>query len=235
MKPVVLIPSYNTGKILPETIEAVLDQFRDVSVVIDGSTDGSTELISDALRAQIDLHEYAPNKGKGAAVFLGAQRAVERGFTHLLTIDSDGQHPAEQIPEYLSVAAENPQAVIYGRPVFDADAPAARVQGRKISNQLVEFETRGGGIDDVLFGMRCYPIDALLSAMEETRFGRRYDFDTEVAVRLAWAGVPAINLPTPVRYLRPEDGGISHFRYLRDNLLLGTMHARLLAGWFQRA
>ena len=68
--------------------------------------------------------------------------------------------------------------------------------------------------------------------MESTSFARRFDFDPEVAVRLAWRGVPILNLPTPVRYPSKEEGGISQFRYLRDNVLLTWMHARLVAGFF---
>jgi len=87
---------------------------------------------------------------------------------------------------------------------------------------------------DSLFGMRLYPASALLRALESTAFARHFDFDPEVAVRLAWQGVPMIQLPTPVRYLTPEEGGTSHFRYLRDNALLTWMYARLLFGFLLR-
>jgi hypothetical protein len=145
-------------------------------------------------------------------------------------MDADGQHPAEKVADFLALSARHPQAAVFGRPVFDTDAPALRVNGRKVSNFWANLETLGWGIDDSLFGMRLYPANALLAVMESTRFARRFDFDPEVAVRLAWRGVPIINLPTPVRYLRPEDGGVSQFRYFRDNTLLTWMHARLVIG-----
>ena len=63
---------------------------------------------------------------------------------------------------------------------------------------------------------------------------RRFDFDVEIVVRLSWSGVEAINLPAAVRYFRPEDGGVSHFSYLRDNVLLTSMHMRLFAGFLLR-
>jgi len=92
----------------------------------------------------------------------------------------------------------------------------------------------GWGIDDSLFGMRLYPAAELVEVFESTSFARRFDFDPEVAVRLAWRGVPILNLPTPVRYLSREEGGVSQFRYLRDNALLTWMHSRLLFGFLAR-
>jgi hypothetical protein len=71
--------------------------------------------------------------------------------------------------------------------------------------------------------------------MRQTRWMRRFDFDPEAAVRLIWDGTQAINLPAPVRYLRADQGGVSHFNYLRDNILLAGMHTRLLLGRLWRA
>ena len=128
----------------------------------------------------------------------------------------------------------HPEAVVLGRPVFDASARALRVNGRKISNFWANLETLGWGVDDSLFGMRLYPLAELVAVMESTRFARRFDFEPEVAVRLAWHGVPVINLGTPVRYLTAAEGGVSQFRYLRDNLLLSWMHSRLFFGFLWR-
>ena len=125
----------------------------------------------------------------------------------------------------------HPEALVLGRPVFEDSAPSLRVQGRKISNWWANLETCGWGIDDSLFGMRLYPIAPLKQVFSETWFARRFDFDPEVAVRLCWKGVPVINLPTPVKYLNAEQGGISQFRYLRDNALLTCMHIRLVLGF----
>jgi len=123
---------------------------------------------------------------------------------------------------------------VLGAPIFDATAPRERVLGRKISNWCAGVETLWAGMDDSLFGFRVYPVDPLLRIMENTRWMRRFDFDCEAAVRLAWLGVPLVNIRVPVRYLRPEEGGVSHFRYLRDNLLLSGMHLRLAAGLLVR-
>ncbi len=231
--PLVIIPSYNTGVILRATIDAALEQPFPVLVVIDGSTDGSQATLPHP-RDGFEVLDLPCNHGKGAAVMHGLRQAVGRGFTHILTMDADGQHPAGYISAFMRLGRRHPEAAVFGRPVFDASAPAIRVNGRKVSNFWANLETLGWGIDDSLFGMRLYPAAALLAVLRETRFARRFDFDPEVAVRLAWRGVPILNLPTPVCYPRAEDGGVSQFRYLRDNALLTWMHARLLLGFFAR-
>ena len=113
------------------------------------------------------------------------------------------------------------------------------MRGRRVSNWWAGLETLwatpgGEAIGDSLFGFRVYPIGPLLGAMRGTRWMRRYDFDAEAVVRLAWAGVPAVNLAAEVRYLDAAQGGVSHFRYGRDNLLLTGMHVRLMAGFLRR-
>ena len=95
--------------------------------------------------------------------------------------------------------------------------PRLRVKGRQISNWWANLETLWAGIDDSLYGFRVYPIDALIAVMRRQRWMRRFDFDVEAVVRLCWRGVRPINLPAPVRYFRPEEGGVSHFNYWRDN------------------
>jgi len=233
LKPLILIPSYNTGIILRETVIGACVGSVPVWVVIDGSTDGSEQGIADLEiedQSKFRILRLSQNSGKGAAVLHGLREAIAAGFTHILTMDADGQHPADSIRKYMEISREHPEAAVFGRPVFDSSAPAIRVGGRKISNFWANLETLGWGIDDSLFGMRLYPAMQLLEVMESTRFARRFDFDPEVAVRLAWRGVPIINLPTPVRYPSVEDGGISQFRYLRDNTLLTWMHFRLMIG-----
>ena len=237
VRPLILIPSYNTGPILLETVTAALALQTPVWVVIDGSTDSSPEsirhLVTEA-NPTFKILSLAANSGKGAAVLHGLREAIQAGFTHVLTLDADGQHPAGNVPEFFKMSAAHPEAAVFGRPVFDASAPALRVNGRKISNFWANLETLGWGIDDSLFGMRLYPAQALLEVLESTPFARRFDFDPEVAVRLAWRGVPIINLPTPVRYPSKAEGGVSQFRYLRDNTLLSWMHIRLFGGFLAR-
>lgn len=232
---IVLIPSYNTGVKLFETVVEARCQWHRVLVVIDGSTDGTGRMLAEQSRHDTGLCivHRTRNGGKGAAVLDGLRVASGDGFTHALLMDADGQHPAAMIPDFIALSRRHPAAMILGVPVFDRDAPRLRVIGRRVSNTLARLETMGA-IGDSLFGFRVYPITALIGVMDSNRWMRRFDFDVEVAVRLSWRGVAAINRPAPVRYFRAEEGGVSHFRYGRDNLLLTAMHARLLAGYLAR-
>jgi glycosyltransferase involved in cell wall biosynthesis len=232
----VLIPSYNTGPILVDTVRAARAYWDPVWVVLDGSTDGSRERLAPLAAADPGLRvlELAHNSGKGAAVLHGIRAAAAAGFTHALTMDADGQHPPALIPEFMAVSQAAPAALVLGLPVFDASAPAVRVRGRKVSNWWANLETLWSGIGDSLFGFRVYPIAPLERVMARTPWMRRFDFDVEAAVKLVWAGLRPINRPAPVRYLRPDEGGVSHFRYVRDNLLLSWMHLRLMIGFLIR-
>ena len=134
----------------------------------------------------------------------------------------------------MQASQARPDAMVLGVPQFGPDAPAVRVRGRRISNWWARLET-GGGLQDSLFGFRVYPIRPLLAAMRRTRWMRRYDFDAEAAVRLAWRGLPVLHLSAPVAYPSAAEGGVSHFRYGRDNVLLTGMHTRLVLGAILRA
>ena len=232
----VLIPSYNPGPIVVETVRAARQYWNPVWVVVDGSTDESPALLQDMAQNDDGLRilTLPRNNGKGAAVLHGLQQAKQLGYTHVLTMDSDGQHPATLIPTFMQASQEQPRAMVLGVPIFAADAPRARVYGRKISNFWAQFETLWHGIGDSLYGFRVYPIAPLMRIMQSQHWMRRFDFDPEAAVRMAWAGVPAYNIQAPVRYIDTAQGGVSHFQYLRDNILLTWMHLRLLAGFIWR-
>ena len=231
----VLIPSYNTGARLVETVATAQQHWRPVWVVIDGSTDGSGESFAESLRpdTSVRILRRAENGGKGAAVLDGLCAAEAAGFTHVLVMDADGQHPPASITQFMAMSRAHPEAMILGVPLFDETAPRIRVIGRRVSNGLAWIETLGS-VRDSLFGFRVYPVSPLRRIMEESRFMRRFDFNVEAAVRLLWRGVPAINVPAPVRYFRANEGGVSHFSYVEDNLLLAHMHARLLQAFALR-
>ena len=233
---VVLIPSYNTGARLFQTVAAIRRQEYPVWVVIDGSTDGTAEELCRVAAHDPDLHVFVLpcNQGKGAAILHALRLAHGQGLTHAVTMDADGQHSENDIGAFIAISRANPEAMVLGVPLFDASAPAIRVAGHRIANFWADIVTLRSGIGNSLFGFRVYPIEPLLRVFNETRWMRRFDFDSEAAIRLSWRGVPAVNYPTPVRYFRREDGGVSHFRYLRDNILLGFMYARLLAGLVPR-
>ena len=127
----------------------------------------------------------------------------------------------------MKISIDHPEAMILGVPIFGPDAPSERVEGRRVGNWFANLETLWGGVRDSLFGFRVYPLAPTVTIMESIKTARRFDFDTELAVRLFWAGVRPINESAPVHYPVRELGGVSHFKYLRDNLLLAGTHTRL--------
>ncbi|MFH5923148.1 glycosyltransferase family 2 protein [Roseomonas xinghualingensis] len=235
----VVIPSYNTGPRLADTVAAARAAWPVVWVVVDGSTDHSAVPLRGINDPGFRLIERPTNGGKGAALLDAMEEARKAGFTHALAMDADGQHPADRIADFMAASMARPEAMILGAPIFGPEAPKIRVRGRRLSNWWTRFETlwcthKGEPIGDSLFGFRVYPIAPLLEVMHRTPFMRRYDFDAEAAVRLAWRGVPALNIPAAVRYFGPAEGGVSHFHYGRDNLLLTGMHTRLVLGFLWR-
>lgn len=227
---VVLLPTYNTGPRLLGVVREVLRHWQPVLVVVDGSNDGSEQPLHALVPREQGLSVLVlpHNSGKGAAVLAGLRHLQTRGLTHALVMDADGQHSATHIAEFMAASLAQPEAMILGRPVFGPEVPLERLHGRKLSVGMVRCLLLGAGVDDPLFGFRVYPISRLLDILGPRRGGRRYDFDTEAAVRLAWAGVRPVNLAAPVRYFTRAEGGVSHFHYVRDNLTLVWMHLRLL-------
>src|ERR1700753_1391523 len=232
----VLIPSFNPGRKVFETVQGARAEWNPVWVVVDGSNDGTAEALQKMAQQDSGLRVCIrpKNGGKGSAALEGSGAALREVFANVLTMDSDGQPPPDRIRDFMAASVASPSSMVLGAPIFDASAPRVRVKGRAISNFWANVETVGAGIQDSLFGFRVYPAAPLARIMRSHMWMRRFDFDVEIVVRLSWSGVAAINLPAKVRYFTPAEGGVSHFKYLRDNVLLTSMHARLFAGFWLR-
>ena len=226
----VILPSYNSGRWLAPTLASVLEAGVPVYLVIDGSTDQSEGCLEGFLghKTPLNVLRLAENRGKGAAVLEALEAASLTGFSHALVFDSDGQHEPRDIPAMLSLSLAHPEAMVLGAPRFGPDAPLLRVLGRRIANWWTNLETLWGGIQDSLFGLRVYPVAESLKVLHSISGGRRFDFETQLCVRLYWSGVPSLNYSSKVLYPPKADGGISHFNYWRDNLLLIRTHSHLL-------
>jgi len=225
----VIIPSYNSGPLLDSTLRATLAHWAPIFLVVDGSTDDS-DRCADILRdegAPLEVLRLEKNQGKGGAVLAALKLADAKGLTHAIIFDSDGQHEAPDIPRMIALSKKHPEAMILGVPIFAKDAPALRVKGRCVGNWWTNFETLWGGIEDSLFGFRLYPVAEAIAVLDSIREGRRFDFETQLAVRLYWRGVPALSFPSKVTYPLKTSGGVSHFKYLRDNVLLFWTHFKL--------
>jgi hypothetical protein len=176
-----------------------------VWVVVDGSTDGTAQglqRMAEQDPGPAGVSCCRTTRARARRCCTGWSR--RRPGLHACADDGrDGQHPAALIPAFMQAQRERPEVMVLGRPVFDASAPLLRVRGRKVSNAWTNLETLGAGVADSLYGFRVYPVDELLQVMRGQRWMRRFDFDTEAVVRLAWRGVKPVNVDAPVKYLRP--------------------------------
>ncbi len=234
MKLCAVIPVYNHEHAVGLVVQQVLAHGLPCVLVDDGSDSSCREVLV-ALQAahpeSIRLLRLAENPGKGGAVLAGLCMALAAGFTHALQLDADGQHDTAAIPDFVSASAAFPHAVICGYPQYDASVPRARLYGRYATHVWVWINTMSLRIKDSMCGFRLYPLAATLAVAQHSHIGRRMDFDTEMLVRLDWAGIAIVNRPIQVHY--PIDG-VSHFDVWHDNLRISLMHARLFLGMLPR-
>jgi len=223
-----LIPVYNNSITISAVTQSLLQQLKFVIIVDDGSDDG-TEIIIEQLAhdypGTVSVIHHPQNRGKGAAVQSGLQQAAKLGYTHAIQVDADGQHDLNDLPAFLQGVTDNPKALLLGAPIFDGDIPAIRKHGRKLTQAMIAMEMGTLNVPDAMCGFRAYPIASIC------RLGRmdpRMSFDPEVMIRAHWAGIPLLRIPTRVRYLPPEEGGISHFLMVNDNIRHTWIHIRLL-------
>ena len=196
--------------------------------------DGSTEVALTALKKLIDAHrdadveliEHGKNLGKGEAVITGLNAAAAHGASHVVTVDADGQHDADDIPNIIDASKAAPDSLFSGQPIFAKDIPTARLYGREITNVLARIATGNAGLRDAMCGFRVYPVTTTLQLARKLGHRKRMELDVEILVRASWAGVPVQYYPTKVAY--PETGR-SHFRMVLDNVRLTAMHTQLLA------
>ncbi|GGP21750.1 glycosyltransferase family 2 protein [Silvimonas iriomotensis] len=232
MKLAVVIPVYNHERAIGQVVGKLRELELPVILVDDGS-DPLCAAVLDELATQpgMTLTRHAQNLGKGAAVMTGMRLAAQLGYSHALQIDSDGQHEIADLPHILALARQYPDDVIAAYPVYDASVPRSRLYGRYVTHVLVWLNTLSLRIKDSMCGLRIYPLPPTLALIGRAHIGLRMDFDTEILVRLDWAGVHVVN--TPVRVSYPLDG-VSHFDLLRDNLRITAMHTRLFLGMLLR-
>jgi glycosyltransferase involved in cell wall biosynthesis len=218
-----IIPTYNNPQTLEEVVARVREHIDDVVVVDDGSAEPARALVqrlADAGRCQVVFRPE--NGGKGAAVKTGLAWAHEHAFDYALQIDADLQHNTDDIPKLVAGVKDVPEGtLVLAQPVFDASAPKGRLRARKITVFFAMVETLGKKVGDPLCGYRVYPVETALRVKAR---GDAMDFDPEIAVRLVWAGVSVVHVPTPVIYRSADEGGVSHYRKWRDTLLIAGTH-----------
>ena len=225
-----VIPVYRHGSTLEAVVKNLLSYNLPIIVVDDGNDEANRAYISEVAEKYdlVTLVTREKNGGKGRAMIDGIRKAQEMGLTHILQLDSDGQHDSGKSERFFQLSKENPDAIICGYPEYQADAPQARVKGRKFANGWIHIVTLSKEIKDAMIGFRIYPVEGFLSMLRHTPFiDGRMGFDIEVLVKMFWRGVRIISEPVAVYY--PADG-ISNYNYITDTLRVSSVYTRLCIG-----
>ena len=229
-----VIPVYRHGSTLEAVVKSLLSFGYPIIVVDDGNDEANRAFISDVAEKYplVTLVTREKNGGKGCAMIDGIRKASEMGLTHILQLDSDGQHDAGKAARFFELAEQNPDKIICGCPEYDANAPKARVNGRKFANGWIHIVTLSHEIKDAMIGFRVYPVEPFIKMLKKPVYiDGRMGFDIEVLVRQYWQGVHVLSEPVKVYY--PADG-ISNFRAIRDNLRISFSFSRLFLGMLIR-
>lgn len=221
LKLLIVVPTYNNETTIAQLINDVKEFTDNILVVNDGSTDNTATIVDG-----LNVHNvsYTTNKGKGYAIRQSFKYAIEHGYNYVLTIDSDGQHYASDIPQFIEKIEETPDSLIIGARNLTADnMPSKNTFANRFSNFWYRVET-GKKLDDTQSGFRLYPIRKI----GRTKYlSNRYEFEVEVIVRAAWSGVDVTDIPIKV-YYPPVEERISHFRPLLDFTRISILNTFLV-------
>ena len=217
----VLIPTYNNEKTLSRVLDGVLSYTPDVIVVNDGSTDSTATILSGY--PQVEVVTFPKNSGKGKALQEGFRVARARGYTYVLTIDSDGQHFPEDIPTFITAIEQEevPTLLVGNRDMTIEGVPKKSSFGHKFSNFWFHLET-GVKLPDTQSGYRLYPLEVI----PRRYFTPKFEFEIEVLVRSSWRGVPV--KPVPIRVLYDPSERVSHFRPVKDFARISLLNSILV-------
>lgn len=222
LKICLLVATYNNAKTLKRVISSVLEYCSDVFIVNDGSTDDTKEILSEFEQAATIIH-FDGNQGKGSALKVGLERAAQMGFRYAVTIDSDGQHLAENIPLFIDALRDNPDSLIIGaRDLESEGAPKKSSFGNRFSNFWFWIET-GKKLPDTQTGFRAYPLHHTKGMKFYTG---KFEFEIEILVRLAWKEVKILNVP--VRAIYDPEERVSHFRPGPDFFRISVLNTVLV-------
>ncbi|MGP1359714.1 glycosyltransferase family 2 protein [Campylobacter sp.] len=222
MKTLFLIPFYNHPEKIRALCKALANYNLHILIVDDGSNETSKKALENLSEFGVEIFTREQNGGKGAALKDGFRHALQNGYTHAFQIDADFQHDISEVAEFLELSRKYPHDMILADPIYGEDAPKSRFYGRKITNFWVKVNTLNANIKDAMCGFRIYPLKELESVTLQSS-SNRMEFDMEILVNAVRAGTRLKWIPLNVRY---EKGGVSHFKMLKDNVLISLMHAK---------
>ena len=216
----VIVPTYNNHKTLKKVLDSVLYFTPNVIIVNDGSTDSTPEILKSY--SELTQIHHPENLGKGRALRNGFRKAIEMKFEYAITIDSDGQHFASDIPNFIAEIQNVPNSLLIGsRNMTQENVPKKSSFGNKFSNFWFKFET-GIKLEDTQSGFRLYP----LNLIPKKFYTNKFEFEIEVIVRSAWKGITVKNIPIQVLYDPAER--VSHFRPFRDFTRISILNTVLV-------
>lgn len=239
MKKAILIPVYNHGKACVQVVDG-LEKFckesdSKIILVDDGNAEETKNFLKKILDSHSDFVELIENKkncGKGVAFKNGIFYAEEKGFSHVLQLDADGQHDSSRCKFFFEKAEQNQHAMICGFPDYDETAPEHRKNAHKFANTWCSIVTWQSGIVDSLCGFRIYPVKETCDFLRHGHIDSRMGFDIDILIKLIWKGVPFEFFPVKVTY--PTDG-ISNFRPFKDNVRISWVFTKFFCGMILRS
>ena len=223
----ICIPTYNNSTTIRDVVSKCSFQTDlPILVVDDGSDDDLRLLLKDLVSTKIEIIRHPENKGKGKALQTAIADSISKGFTHLVSIDADGQHPPSEISKIINEVKKHPWSLVIGKRNFkenDHNIPSVSKFGRKFSNYWVKYQT-DSIISDSQSGLRCYP---LFHVQNMSFYTKRFDFEIEILIRLLWKGVAVREVLIETIY--PEKNiRISHFNKLWDNARISFLNIILV-------
>lgn len=218
-----LIPALDCAATIGEVVHGARAHVERVLVVDDGSTDATA---AEARDAGAEVFSHGGNFGKGAALLSGLRYLEERGHSHAVTLDGDGQHFPSDIPVLLEESKKFPAALVLGNRVIDDEVASINRFGNRFANLWVWLAS-GRDLGDTQCGMRVYPI---IRTLELHPVGMHFDFETEVLIRAVRASLDVRGVPVRVYYPPPEQR-TSHYDKVWDTARIVEMVLGLMIGW----
>jgi glycosyltransferase involved in cell wall biosynthesis len=205
-----LIPAFNEAPYIARVVEEARQHVAEVVVIDDGSSDGTADIARDAGATCLQLPR---NRGKASALRAGIAFARDHGFTHVITLDGDGQHLPEDIPALIQVAEETGADLVIGARSFDrALMPRSRYFSNTVGSRLASALV-GREIRDSQCGFRLFRLDKLGQAKLRSRC---YELEMEILIKMARSGCTIAH--APVRMIYDDGHTRSKMKPVRDTV-----------------